>query len=58
MKAPGKMMGAGAGLGGLSAAIALRRAGFEVTVFELAAELGVAPDRRRLPGVLRRDMRR
>ena len=40
MKAPAKVMVAGAGIGGLSAAIALRRAGFEVTVFERAAELG------------------
>ena len=32
-------MVAGAGIGGLSAAIALRRAGFEVIVFERAAEL-------------------
>ena len=34
------MMVAGAGIGGLSAAIALRRAGFEVAVFERAPELG------------------
>jgi 2-polyprenyl-6-methoxyphenol hydroxylase-like FAD-dependent oxidoreductase len=39
MKDPTKVMVAGAGIGGLSAAIALRRAGFEVTVFERAAEL-------------------
>src|SRR4029077_2036682 len=30
----------GAGLGGLTAAIALRRRGFDVTVYEQAAELG------------------
>ena len=39
MKDPTKVMVAGAGIGGLSAAIALRRVGFEVTVFERAAEL-------------------
>jgi 2-polyprenyl-6-methoxyphenol hydroxylase-like FAD-dependent oxidoreductase len=39
MNDPTKVMVAGAGIGGLSAAIALRRAGFEVTVFERAAEL-------------------
>jgi 2-polyprenyl-6-methoxyphenol hydroxylase-like FAD-dependent oxidoreductase len=39
MKDPTKVMVAGAGIGGLSVAIALRRAGFEVTVFERAAEL-------------------
>ncbi|MDQ5818581.1 MAG: FAD-dependent monooxygenase, partial [Actinomycetota bacterium] len=33
------MIVAGAGIGGLTAAIALRRAGFEVAVFERAAEL-------------------
>jgi 2-polyprenyl-6-methoxyphenol hydroxylase-like FAD-dependent oxidoreductase len=33
-----KVMVAGAGIGGLSAAIALRRAGFEVAVFERTAE--------------------
>jgi 2-polyprenyl-6-methoxyphenol hydroxylase-like FAD-dependent oxidoreductase len=40
MKHPAKAMVAGAGIGGLSAAIALRRAGLEVAVFERAAELG------------------
>jgi 2-polyprenyl-6-methoxyphenol hydroxylase-like FAD-dependent oxidoreductase len=39
MKDPPKVMVAGAGIGGLSAAIALRRAGFEVSVFERATEL-------------------
>jgi 2-polyprenyl-6-methoxyphenol hydroxylase-like FAD-dependent oxidoreductase len=39
MKDPTKVMVAGAGIGGLSAAIALRRAGLEVAVFERAAEL-------------------
>ncbi len=40
MRDPAKVMVAGAGIGGLSAAIALRRAGFEVVVFERAPELG------------------
>jgi 2-polyprenyl-6-methoxyphenol hydroxylase-like FAD-dependent oxidoreductase len=40
MKDPVKVMVAGAGIGGLSAAIALRRAGFEVAVLERAPELG------------------
>ncbi len=40
MKDPAKVMVAGAGIGGLTAAVALRRAGFEVAVFERAAELG------------------
>jgi 2-polyprenyl-6-methoxyphenol hydroxylase-like FAD-dependent oxidoreductase len=40
MKDPAKVMVAGAGIGGLTAAIALRRAGFEVAVFERATELG------------------
>jgi salicylate hydroxylase len=35
-----KVVVAGGGIGGLTAAIALRRAGFEVSVFERAAELG------------------
>jgi 2-polyprenyl-6-methoxyphenol hydroxylase-like FAD-dependent oxidoreductase len=39
MKGPAKVMVAGGGIGGLTAAIALRRAGFEVVVFERAAEL-------------------
>src|SRR5215207_1110095 len=39
VKDPAKIMVAGAGIGGLSAAIALRRAGLEVAVFERAAEL-------------------
>jgi 2-polyprenyl-6-methoxyphenol hydroxylase-like FAD-dependent oxidoreductase len=39
MKDPAKVMVAGAGIGGLTAAIALRRAGFDVTVFEHTAEL-------------------
>ena len=40
MKYPAKVAVAGGGIGGLTAAIALRRAGFEVVVFERAAELG------------------
>jgi 2-polyprenyl-6-methoxyphenol hydroxylase-like FAD-dependent oxidoreductase len=40
MKRSARIVVAGAGIGGLTAAIALRRAGFEVTVFERAAELG------------------
>jgi 2-polyprenyl-6-methoxyphenol hydroxylase-like FAD-dependent oxidoreductase len=40
LKDSAKVMIAGAGIGGLTAAIALRRAGFEVAVFERAAELG------------------
>ena len=40
MRDPAKVMVAGAGIGGLSAAIALRRAGFEVAVLERAPELG------------------
>ncbi|KAF9735030.1 hypothetical protein PMIN06_000802 [Paraphaeosphaeria minitans] len=50
-----KIIVAGAGLGGLAAAIALRRRGHEVTVFEKAPELGevgagiqVPPNSRRL----------
>ena len=39
MKNPAKVAVAGGGIGGLTAAIALRRAGFEVSVFERAAEL-------------------
>jgi 2-polyprenyl-6-methoxyphenol hydroxylase-like FAD-dependent oxidoreductase len=39
MKHPAKVIVAGAGIGGLTAAIALRRAGFEVVVFERAAVL-------------------
>ena len=39
MKDTAKVIVAGAGIGGLTAAIALRRAGFEVAVFERAAEL-------------------
>jgi FAD-dependent urate hydroxylase len=39
MKDRAKVMVAGGGIGGLTAAIALRRAGFEVSVFERAAEL-------------------
>ncbi len=39
MKDRVKVMVAGGGIGGLTAAIALRRAGFEVSVFERAAEL-------------------
>ena len=35
-----KVVVAGGGIGGLTVAIALRRAGFEVSVFERAAELG------------------
>ena len=37
MKNPAKVVVAGGGIGGLTAAIALRRAGFEVSVFERAA---------------------
>ena len=40
MKHPAKVIMAGAGIGGLSAAIALRQAGFEVAVLERTAELG------------------
>jgi 2-polyprenyl-6-methoxyphenol hydroxylase-like FAD-dependent oxidoreductase len=39
VKYPAKVGVAGGGIGGLTAAIALRRAGFEVSVFERAAEL-------------------
>ena len=39
MKVRAKVMVAGAGIGGLTAAIALRRGGGEVAVFERAAEL-------------------
>lgn len=39
MKDRVKVMVAGGCIGGLTAAIALRRAGFEVSVFERAAEL-------------------
>jgi len=39
MKHHAKVIVAGAGIGGLTATIALRRAGFEVTVFERTAEL-------------------
>jgi 2-polyprenyl-6-methoxyphenol hydroxylase-like FAD-dependent oxidoreductase len=40
VKYPAKVAVAGGGIGGLTAAIALRRAGFEVVVFERSAELG------------------
>jgi len=40
MREPAKVIVAGAGIGGLSAAIALRRAGFEVVVLERTPELG------------------
>ena len=40
MRHTAKVMVAGAGIGGLSAAIALRRAGFEVVVLERAPEIG------------------
>jgi 2-polyprenyl-6-methoxyphenol hydroxylase-like FAD-dependent oxidoreductase len=39
VKNPAKVMVAGGGIGGLTAAIALRRVGFEVVVFERAPEL-------------------
>ncbi len=39
MKDPAKVIVAGAGIGGLTATIAFRRAGFEVAIFERAAEL-------------------
>ena len=39
MKGSGRVMVAGGGIGGLTAAISLRRAGFEVVVFERAAAL-------------------
>ena len=39
LKDTAKVIVAGAGIGGLTAAIALRRADFEVAVFERAAEL-------------------
>ena len=42
MREPARVIVAGAGIGGLSASIALRRAGFEVVVLERAAELGAA----------------
>ena len=41
MRDPARVIVAGAGIGGLSAAIALRRAGFEVAVLERTPELGV-----------------
>jgi 2-polyprenyl-6-methoxyphenol hydroxylase-like FAD-dependent oxidoreductase len=41
MKDPAKVIVAGAGIGGLSSAIALRRAGFDVAVLERTPELGV-----------------
>jgi 2-polyprenyl-6-methoxyphenol hydroxylase-like FAD-dependent oxidoreductase len=41
MSEPAKVVVAGAGIGGLSAAIALRRAGLEVAVLERTPELGV-----------------
>jgi len=40
VKNPARVVVAGGGIGGLTAAIALRRAGFGVSVFERAAELG------------------
>ncbi len=40
MKHPAKVIVAGAGIGGLTAAIALRQSGFEVAVLERAADLG------------------
>lgn len=40
MKSSARIGVAGAGIGGLTAAIALRKASFEVVVFERAAELG------------------
>ena len=39
VRSPGKVLVAGAGIGGLTAAIALRRRGLEVEVFERTAEL-------------------
>src|SRR5215207_7460993 len=39
MNHPAKVVIAGGGIGGLTAALALRRAAFEVVVFERAAEL-------------------
>jgi 2-polyprenyl-6-methoxyphenol hydroxylase-like FAD-dependent oxidoreductase len=39
VKNPAKVVVAGGGIGGLTAAIALRRAGFEIVVFERAVEL-------------------
>jgi 2-polyprenyl-6-methoxyphenol hydroxylase-like FAD-dependent oxidoreductase len=35
MKHPAKVMVAGGGIGGLTATIALRRAGFEVVIFDV-----------------------
>ena len=39
MNGPAKVLVAGGGIGGLTAAIALRRAGFEVAVFERVSRL-------------------
>ena len=51
MREPARVIVAGAGIGGLSASIALRRAGFEVVVLERAAELEAA---RRAEGPIER----
>ncbi len=48
MSAPLKVVVVGAGLGGLTAAIALRQRGFEVTVLEQSDELWFVQDFARL----------
>ena len=43
-----KVVIAGAGIGGLTAAMCLHRAGFDVTVFEQVSEIGRASCRERV----------